>query len=336
MKIRILSAGYLTSVQDLGHTGFRQAGVCVGGALDSHALRVANAVVGNEDDAAGLETTLGKVRIQFEDRRVVAWCGGRFTVRINGEDLLPGHAALVGNSDELLMNAPTTGARAWLAVSGGIDVPKILGSRSTDLRGNFGGYEGRSLRDGDLLSLGHAESLKERRFETATEQRQRSQLVAPWISKWSAPTNWASLAKENAVLRIIRGSDWNRFTNAAQASLVSTSFTVTQDSDRMGVRLEGLKLDRVDAGDLLSEAVAPGTLQVPPSGQPILLLADCQTIGGYPKIAHVISVDLPVAAQLWSGDAVHFHEVSLAEAKRLLREREEDFARFRVGLRLHA
>ena len=118
-------------------------------------------------------------------------------------------------------------------------------------------------------------------------------------------------------------------------SLITSSFAVTSDCDRMGVRLDGPGLDRTDERDLLSEAVAPGTLQVPPDGRPILLLGDCQTIGGYPKIAHVITVDLPISAQLWPGDAVRFHELSLAEAQRLLREREEDFSRFRIGLDLH-
>ena len=116
---------------------------------------------------------------------------------------------------------------------------------------------------------------------------------------------------------------------------MATAFTVTPDSDRMGARLDGPSLNRTDTSDLLSEAVAPGTLQVPPNGQPILLLGDCQTIGGYPKIAHVITVDLPIAAQLWPGNVVRFHEVSLAEVQDLLREREENYARFRVGLSLH-
>jgi antagonist of KipI len=336
MKIRILSAGYLTSVQDLGRTGFRQSGVSVGGALDSHALRVANALVGNDDQAAGLELSLGKLRLRFEDQRLVAWTGGSFVVRINNQVLPPGHAGLVGKDDELMMLAPDAGARAWLAISGGIDVPLVLDSRSTDLRGTFGGHGGRSLRDGDELPLGETGSFKERRFETADEQRRRFQIAAPWVSEWSAPMEWASPTRGSLVLRIIRGTDWDRFEANARAAIVTTQFRVTPDSDRMGARMEGLELTRVEATDLLSEPVAPGTVQVPPNGQPILLLADCQTIGGYPKIAHVITVDLPLAAQLWPGDTVHFHEVSLAEAQRLLREREEDFARFRVGLSLHA
>jgi antagonist of KipI len=127
-----------------------------------------------------------------------------------------------------------------------------------------------------------------------------------------------------------------RFTAEAQAALIGAPFTVTLDSDRMGARLDGPNLPRHDASDLLSEAVAPGTLQVPPNGKPILLLGDCQTMGGYPKIAHVITIDLPIAAQLRPGDLVRFHEVSVAEAQELLREREEDFARFRVGIELRS
>jgi antagonist of KipI len=319
MNVLVRSAGFFTSVQDLGRIGFRQSGVSLGGALDSHALRVANALVGNEDSAAGIEATMGKLRLRFEDERMVAWCGGAFAVRVGEENLPPGHAGLIGAQEELVMAAPNQGSRAWLAISGGIDVPVVLGSRATDLRGNFGGHEGRPLRDGDTLPLG-----KHRGFETA----------APWISEWSAPAPWSSTADRDRFLRIVRGANWDSFAPDAQTSLVTSSFTVTSDSDRMGARLDGPTLDRNEAGDLLSEAVAPGTLQVPPSGQPILLLGDCQTIGGYPKIAHVITVDLPIAAQLWPGDRVRFHEVALAEAQQLLLEREDDFARFRVGLDL--
>ena len=322
MKALVDSAGFLTSVQDLGRTGFRESGVSVGGALDLHALRVANALVGNQDNAAGLEATFGKLRLRFEDQRLVAWCGGAFASRVNDEDLPPGHAGLVTKDDELLMIAPSAGSRAWLAISGGIDMPVVLGSRSTDLSGNFGGLQGRALRDGDVISLGNSDL----KIEASWKDRR--------ISEWSAPAPWASAADGDHVLRIVRGAHWNEFTDNAQTSFITTPFLVTPDSDRMGVRLDGPELDRIDAADLLSEAVAPGTVQVPPNGKPILLLGDCQTIGGYPKIADVITVDLPIAAQLWPGDAVRFREVSLAEAQDLLREREEDFARFRVGLSL--
>ena len=326
MNALVRSAGFLTSVQDLGRSGFRQAGVSLGGALDAHALRVANVLVGNEENTAGLEATLGTVRLRFEDDRLVAWCGGAFSVRIGAEKLPPGHAGFVTKDDELIVTAPNEGGRAWLAISGGIDVPLVLGSRSTDLRGNFGGYEGRALRDGDELSL-----FKERRFPN---RRLKSDGGLETAAPWGAPATWASIVARNPVLRIVKGTDCDRFTPEARRSLVNCAFAVASDSDRMGARLEGPELQRIEPGDLLSEPVAPGTLQVPPNGQPILLLGDCQTVGGYPKIAHVITVDLPIAAQLWPGNAIRFAEVSLEEAQRLLREREEHFARFKIGLSL--
>ena len=325
MKVAVRSAGFLTSVQDLGRTGFRRSGVSLSGALDAHALRVANVLVGNEENAAGLEATFGAIRLGFEDDRLVAWCGGAFSVRIGDKNLAPGHVGFVGKVEELMMIAPNFGGRAWLAISGGIDVPQVLGSRSTDLRGKFGGHEGRALRDGDVLSV-----FKERRFIPRLPDGLES--AAPW----GAPATWAVQENRNPILRIVQGADWDRFTSGARQALVASAFSVSSDSDRMGVRLEGPELKRTESSDLLSEAVAPGTLQVPPNGQPILLLGDCQTIGGYPKIAHVITVDLPIAAQLWPSDTVRFQEVSLVEAQALLREREKDFALFKAGVGFQA
>ena len=292
MKIDVTRAGFLTSVQDLGRLGFRQFGVSVGGALDSHALRVANLLVGNDESAAGLEITLGGLRLRFVDDRIVAWCGGGFDVRLGSTSVAAGHAALVRAGQELMFNQPKVGCRCWLGISGEIDVPIVLGSRSTDLRTNFGGFDGRALRDGDTLPLG-------------------------------------------------RNSERN---DEAIQQLTNEGFSVTAEADRMGARLDGPELKRADnvpgpaaasSMDLISEAVVPGTIQVPPGGKPIVLLGDCQTIGGYPKIAHVISVDLPIAAQLRVGDRVRFHEVSLTEAHQLLAERERDLAEFRVGIKLH-
>jgi len=326
VKIDIVRAGFLTSVQDLGRLGFRQFGVSVGGALDSHALRVANLLVGNDESAAGLEITLGGLRLRFVDDRIVAWCGGGFDVRLGSTSVAAGHAALVRSGQELMFNQPKVGCRCWLGISGEIDVPIVLGSRSTDLRTNFGGFDGRALRDGDEIALGrnskHAQSL----VDLLREQR---------ISPWSPPHDWSSPAQREPILRVMRGSDWNRFNDVTIQRFTNEVFIVSPDSDRMGVRLEGIELKRNHDIDLISEAVVPGTIQVPPGGKPIVLLGDCQTIGGYPKIAHVISVDLPIAAQLRVGDRVRFHEVSLTEAHQLLAERERDLAEFRVGIKLH-
>jgi antagonist of KipI len=312
-------AGFQTSVQDLGRTGFRRFGVSTSGALDSFALRVANLLVGNDEGAAGLEITLGGLQLRFEDERLVAWCGGEFGVQIGSRGLPAGHVAHLQRGSELKFGRAQIGCRCWLAISGGIDVPVVLGSRSTELRANFGGLEGRVLRDGDVLPLARGPG---------------SSPPATGISSWGGPHDWVSPAKRYPTLRFIRGVDWNRFNSSTLQCFTSEAFGVSSDSDRMGVRLDGPELKRKEETDLVSEAVAPGTIQVPPGGKPILLLGDCQTIGGYPKIAHVITVDLGIAAQLRAGDSVRFLEVSLQDAHRLLLERERDLERFRIGLSL--
>jgi antagonist of KipI len=321
MKVIVERAGFLSSVQDLGRTGFRQFGVSTSGALDPFALRVANLLASNDEAAAGFEITLGGLRLHFEDERVVAWCGGEFDVRVGAKPLPAGHAARVHAGEEVKFGRSQIGCRCWLAIAGGVDVGVVLGSCSTDLRAQFGGFEGRTLRDGDALPLGI---------------RPGSSPPATGISTWTAQHDWASPTKRDPMLRFIPGVDWNRFNASSIRRLTSEGFAVLSDSDRMGVRLDGPKLERMDDVDLISEAVAPGTIQVPPSGKPILLLGDCQTIGGYPKIGHVITVDLGVAAQLRAGDHARFSEVSLADAHRLLLEREREFQRFRVGISLQS
>ena len=329
MTATIVRAGFLTSVQDLGRTGFREFGVSTSGALDSFALRVANLLAGNDEGAAGLEITLGGLQLQLNDERIVAWCGGEFEVQIGSRSLPAGHLARSQAGDELKFRPPQIGCRGWLAISGGVDVPIVLGSRSTDLRANFGGFDGRALRDGDVIPLGPRPGSSA--FAEATANRP---IPATRISSWTAPHDWVSPPRPNPILRFLRGRDWTRFNASTLQRLTSEPFTVSPDSDRMGVRLSGPELCRIDNVDVISEAVAPGTVQVPPSGQPILLLGDCQTIGGYPKIAQVITVDLGIAAQVRAGDRVRFLEVSLGDAHQLFLQRERSLERFRIGLSL--
>jgi antagonist of KipI len=319
MNLIVKRAGFLTSVQDVGRTGFRQFGVSTSGALDSFALRVANLLVGNDEGAAGLEITLGGLQLRFEDERTVAWCGGEFDVQIGSRALPAGHVAHLQSGDEMKFGRAQIGCRCWLAISGGIDVPIVLDSRSTDLRASFGGHEGRAVRDGDVVPL---------------LTQPGSPIPATGISSWTAPHDWASPASRHPNLRFIRGVDWNRFNDTTIQRFTQQEFNVSADSDRMGVRFDGPELKRENETDLISEAVAPGTIQIPPSGKPILLLGDCQTIGGYPKIAHVITVDLGITAQLRAGDRVRFSEVSLRDAHWLLLGRERDLERFRIGLSL--
>src|SRR5438309_4489055 len=198
MNLSITRAGFLTSVQDLGRNGFRQFGVSFGGALDWHALRVGNLLIGNDESDAGLEITLGGLRIRLEDKRVIAWCGGEFDVRVGSTPLPAGHSCLLDADDELTINQPKIGCRAWLAISGGIDVPLVLGSRSTDLRANFGGLDGRILRDTDEVPL----NLNSERAGLLINE-----LRAEKIARWKPPHDWSSPARREPVLRFVRGSD---------------------------------------------------------------------------------------------------------------------------------
>lgn len=323
VSLNVLRAGFLTSVQDLGRQGFRQSGVSPGGALDPHAFRVANLLVGNDESAAGLEITLGGARLRFAGHRLIAWCGGDFDVRFGPKSIPPGHVALIDASDALTIDRPRLGCRCWLAISGGVDVAPVLGSRSTDLRAGFGGFKGRALRDGDEVSLGENSRSVKILIEKLSKEK---------IAGWKPPHDWSSPAKREPILRFTRGFNWNAFGASTLERFASESFVVSPDSDRMGVRFEKPEFKRNDGSDLLSEAVAPGTVQVPPEGKPILLLNDCQTIGGYPKIAHVATVDLSIAAQLRAGNAVRFQEISLTDAQQLLIERGRQLEQFRCGL----
>jgi len=329
MTATVLRPGFLATVQDLGRPGFRESGVTPGGSVDSHAFRIANLLVGNKESDAGLEITLGGLRICFSDEQCIAWCGGAFQVTARGESLPAGRACVLPAGEELSFGSAVSGCRAWLVISGGIEVPFVLGSRSTDFRGGFGGLNGRTLREADVLPLGE---------HSAGTHELIVRLRQARSANWGAPSEWAApipLAGET-ILRVVRGSDWSRVSAAALEDFFRKPFTVSPDSDRMGVRLQGPHLELTERDlDFISEAVTPGTIQLPPGGQPILLLADCQTIGGYPKLAHVITVDLPLAAQLRPGDCVRFNEVGLTEAHRRLLQRDEDLRRFRIGLSLH-
>ena len=318
-SLTIAQAGPVTTVQDLGRSRHRHQGVSLGGALDECAARVANLLVGNDENAALLELGLGRARFRFSDDRIVAWCGGEFRVNVGEQAFPPGHACSVRAREELEVAPIGRGSRAWIAISGGLDVPLVLGSRATDLRAKFGGWQGRALQDGDELPLGKAA------FPSREPRR---------VSSWSAPREWAQTVAAFPILRLIPGAEWKEFSESSRATLFSQPFVVSPKSDRMGLRLEGEPLQRKQGEERLSEPVAPGTIQVPNDGQPIILLRDCQTIGGYPKIGHVITVDLAGAAQLRPDDSLRFLEVSPNEAVAFFREREGDLQRFRVGLRL--
>ncbi len=301
MEVRVKRAGLQTTVQDLGRPGFRADGVPLGGAMDRFALRVANLLVGNDENTAALEFTLAGPDIEFPEPALVAAAGADFGA-------LPlWRPIAVAAGTILKFGLAASGCRGYLAIAGGFAVPRVLGSASTFVRGNFGGV-GRALRDGDVLSAPAVHP------HVAEHWRIDPRIVPPYSG---APT-----------VRVLPGAQAAEFGSA----FFEHSYGVTAQSDRMGFRLKGAPLTRQSGAELRSGTVAPGTVQVPPDGQPIVLMADAQTIGGYPQIAHVISADLPLVAQLRPGDAVQFRAIDLAEAHELTLARERALAMLRQGL----
>ena len=328
-RIHVVKPGLLTTVQDLGRPGSQRHGVTPGGAADAGALRLANVLVGNSEGAAGLEITLAGPTLRFMETALVAICGGEFEATIEGQRLPMWRPVWLKAGAELAVGAARTGCRTYLAVAGGFAVPRVLGGRGTYLAAGFGGFEGRALRAGDVLKVGPA-SLWARRLAAALAGE------LPW-----RPARWevgASARPRYAVaptVRVIRGPQWDWFDGETQQRLLKERFTVTPHSDRMGLRLAGSVLNLDSPREMVSEGVVVGTVQVPPDGQPIVLLADGQTIGGYPKIAVVATNDLPLLAQLRPGDTIGFQEVSLAGAQELLLAAERLFATLKQGIALH-
>jgi len=302
MDMRVIRAGMLTTVQDLGRAGHLAEGVPWGGAVDPLALRVANLLVGNPEDAPGLEITLTGPELEFSGEVWVAVCGARF------EGLPAWRPLRVGPGERLRFARRTHGCRAYLAVSGGIDVDPVLGGRGTCLAAGFGGFRGRALREGDAVPL-------------APPRRRPS-------GHWQVDGRMLPAYSAEPTVRVVPGAHAGEF----GPELYSARFAVTPSCDRMGMRLKGPTLARSSGAELLSAAVAPGTVQVPPDGDPIVLLADAQTLGGYPRAAHAIAVDMPLLAQLAPGDGVRFVASSVAEAHALARAQERRLAVLREGL----
>jgi KipI family sensor histidine kinase inhibitor len=297
--IRVVDPGLLTTVQDLGRPGMERFGVTRGGAADRRSLILGNRLVGNDPNAAALEITLLGPRLAFDALTVIALTGADLGATLDGDRLPLWEPVLAQPGSELAFGtSPGQGARTYLCVAGGFAVPCVLGSRATDLTGKFGGFEGRPVRAGDELPIG--------RPHVSPDMLLRRRL------------SQAPPALDAAVdLRVVMGPQEHRFTEAGLAALREGTFTAATKADRMGVRLQGPLVELSHGADMLSEGIAPGTIQVPGDGQPIALLTPRQTVGGYPKIATVISADLDRLAQVRPGNTVTFTAIDVSEARRL-------------------
>lgn len=305
----VLKPGMLTTVQDLGREGRQHWGIPAGGPMDRPAARVANLLLGNEENDALLEVTLSGPELKFVRETWIAVTGAEIK-GVAGWRPIKVAAGQVVSLAEF-----TKGARAYVAVLGGLEIPRVLGGAGTLLRAGVGGWGGRALQAGDRLGA-----------KTA---------ILETTGNWSASAEFNATGGDGTgTVRFMRGPQWDWFSAAARRAFLGKIFRVTAKSDRMGLRMDGALLRMENEGrELMSEGVGFGSIQVPPDGKPIVLMADRQTIGGYPKIGHVASVDLPKLAQMRTGDTLRFQEISPEESQAALQEQEHSLALLAAGVR---
>ncbi|WNJ94840.1 biotin-dependent carboxyltransferase family protein [Vibrio ruber] len=291
--IEVLQTGPLVSVQDLGRVGFRHQGVSRSGALDNLALTIANRLVGNPDHAAGLEIMFGNSTFLFQADICFALTGADSFARLDDSPVYPGWRYHAHAGQQLKLHMPKRGLCTYLAVQGGIDVPPVMGSAATDLQAGFGGIDGRGLCKADRLVVG--------------ENRHSCDALSD--------NTGILLPVPDGVLRVCTGPEFDHYSVQAQTQFFTTAWQVSANSNRMGFRLKGSPIEAQTETSLLSHAVFPGVIQLPPDGQPIILAAEGQTSGGYPRLAVVIDSDLWRLGQLRPGESVYFQQVSLAEAR---------------------
>ena len=314
MSIEILNAGMLSTVQDLGRFGVMKNGFTQSGAMDSRSAKTANLLVNNSIDSAVIEMTLTGITARFNNDYVIALSGGDFGFSINDTPVQTNRAYAVKKGDVLKSGSAKKGLRAYFSVSGGIDVPKAMESRSTNLKSAIGGYHGRRLKSGDVLQV-----CKRNIYDTVyTREMCRFARLEPY--------SYSS----NITVRAVLGPQDDMFTNEDINRFFGTEYKVTPQSDRMGIRLDGEPLQSKNGVDIISDGIVFGSVQVPKDGMPIVLMADHQTTGGYAKIATVISVDLPLLAQAKPNDTVRFECISIKNAERLARQENRYFKKLRL------
>ena len=298
MSITVLNPGLLTTVQDLGRVGYQQFGVSVSGVMDPRAAAIGNILVGNPQGEAVLECTLMGPQLKFETDEVIAVTGGDLSPTLDGQPV-PTYAALAVKAGQTLrFGVPKAGCRAYIAFAGGLDIPLVMGSRSTYMKAAIGGFEGRKLQKGDALGL---------RAPVAGYANLHQRAIAPEF-----------VPRPVYTLRVVLGPQDDAFTPEGVATFLGSEYTVTNEFDRMGCRMDGPAIQHKNGGDIISDGIAFGAIQVPGSGKPILMGADRQTTGGYTKIATVISADFRLLAQLKAGDKVRFEAVSVQAAQQAL------------------
>lgn len=315
MDVEVLHAGMFTTVQDLGRSYYQQFGVPVGGAMDKNALRLINMLVGNEENEAGLEMTILGPKLLIKKTTLLAIGGVDMEPLLNGERIPLWRPILAEEGSMLCFGKVKNGCRAYVTFAGGIHIEGTLGSKSTYIRAAIGGIEGRMLKKGDCFQIGTYSEMANRFIQDL----QKDERIK---TKWVISNSVLPKYKKHPKLRVIVDFEYDQFKEESRKVFFTKEYKVSNYADRMGYRVEGEVLNRIEEKEILSSPVTFGTIQVPNGGQPIILMADRQTTGGYPRMGNIISVDLPLLAQLKPGDYVSFEKITLEEAEQLYIEQE--------------
>ena len=316
MRIRIIKPGLLSTVQDLGRWGYLSQAVPVSGAMDTLSARVANIALGNDENAAVIEFTYANAEFITETDLLIAYAGDGAVLSLVIGEIPSDRPVFIPAGTSVKLNNSKVGSRTYMAVAGGWDVPEVLGSRSTFVTAAIGGMQGRALRAGDVLSS--VKSIT----ETTQKMWETLQTNSPNYTDWGI-ARWLLLSGDKKTIRVVRANESDWFEESSLNDFFFQPYALAMRSNRMGYHLEGPLVQRAKQDELLSTAVTPGTIQVTGNGSMVLLMADCQTTGGYPRIAQVAAVDLPLCGQLKPGDTICFKEITHCEAEMLYLEQEK-------------
>ncbi|PKV66452.1 5-oxoprolinase subunit C family protein [Pontibacter ramchanderi] len=331
MGLEIVKPGLLTTLQDRGRYGHQKEGIITSGAMDAFAYRVANMLAGNNEEEAALEITLIGPTIHFTEDQLIALTGADLSAELNGEKVRLWRPVFVKSGSTLTFGAPISGCRAYLAVSGGFAIPQVMGSYATYLQAGIGGYQGRALQAGDFIPCPGPSDTGIALFAQASANTEGHDYT---VASWTPDPQYFPTYAPNPILRAIKGPEFELFSETSREQVWTERFQVSAQSDRMGYRLQGVSLYLSEPTELISTAVTFGTVQVPPEGKPIVLMADHQTTGGYPRMLQVVSVDLPILAQVVPGQTISFEEVSLEEAQQLYIRQEQNLSQLAHAIHL--
>lgn len=303
MGIKIVNGGFLTTIQDMGRYGYQETGMSVSGVMDTRSAAIANILVGNRPEEAVMEITMMGPMIEFTESNFIALTGGDLGAKLSGKPMVRYEAVQVKPGDTLSFSGMFGGSRAYLAFAGGLDVPVVMGSKSTNLKSKVGGFQGRKLGAGDEIGFSAPKTWLPNRNKRKLEPEKYTE-------------------KEHT-LRVVMGPQDDCFTEKGIRTFLTETYTISNEYDRMGCRMEGPVIEHVNGGDIITDGICFGAVQVPSHGNPIVMMADHQTTGGYTKIANVISVDLPKLAQCMPGHRIHFEKVEIEEAQKLYCEEKK-------------